>query len=91
MSDNLLEELFIKMDKVFYPLKDISTLRTGRLCNMLDAIKVDVYGSYTNWTIATVSVPEARLVSIQVWDKTINLIDAMKSLNWVLILKLMDK
>ena len=51
--------------------KDISTLRTGRAnTNMLDTIKVDVYGQQMPIDqIATVSVPEARLISIQVWDK----------------------
>ena len=37
---------------------------------MLDTIKVDVYGQQMPIDqLATVSVPEARLVSIQVWDK----------------------
>ena len=61
-----------KMDKSILSLKkDISTLRTGRAnINMLDTIKVDVYGQLMPIDqIATVSVPEARLISIQVWDK----------------------
>ena len=51
--------------------KDISTLRTGRAnTNMLDTIKVDVYGRLMPIEqLATISVPEARLISIQVWDK----------------------
>ena len=37
---------------------------------MLDTIKVDVYGQLMPIEqLATVSVPEARLISIQVWDK----------------------
>ena len=62
-----------KMDKSIQSLKkDISTLRTGRAnTNMLDTIKVDVYGQLMPIDqLATVSVPEARLISIQVWDKT---------------------
>ena len=62
-----------KMDKSIQSLKkDISTLRTGRAnTNMLDTIKVDVYGQLMPVDqIATVSVPEARLISIQVWDKS---------------------
>ena len=61
-----------KMDKSIQSLKkDISTLRTGRAnINMLDTVKVDVYGQLMPIDqIATVSVPEARLISIQVWDK----------------------
>ena len=61
-----------KMDKSIQSFKkDISTLRTGRAnTNMLDTIKVDVYGQLMPIDqLATVSVPEARLISIQVWDK----------------------
>ena len=69
-----------KMDKSIQSLKkDISTLRTGRAnSNMLDTIKVDVYGQQMPIDqLATVSVPEARLVSIQVWDKAnTNLIES---------------
>ena len=61
-----------KMDKSIQSLKkDISTLRTGRAnTNMLDTIRVDVYGQLMPIDqVGTVSVPEARLISIQVWDK----------------------
>ena len=61
-----------KMDKSIQSLKkDISTLRTGRAnTNMLDTIKVDIYGQIMPINqLATISVPEARLISIQVWDK----------------------
>tara|TARA_E500000075_G_scaffold66447_1_gene59907 strand:- start:26 stop:586 length:561 start_codon:yes stop_codon:yes gene_type:complete len=68
-----------KMDKSIQSLKkDISTLRTGRAnTNMLDTIRVDVYGQLLPIDqVGTVSVPEARLISIQVWDKAnINLIE----------------
>jgi len=62
-----------KMDKSIQSLKkDLSTLRTGRAnINMLDTIKIDVYGQLMPVDqLATVSVPEARLISIQVWDKS---------------------
>jgi ribosome recycling factor len=61
-----------KMDKSIQSLKkDISTLRTGRAnASMLDTVKVDVYGQMMPIEqLATVSVPEARMISIQVWDK----------------------
>ncbi len=61
-----------KMDKSIQSFKkEITTLRTGRAnINMLDNIKVDVYGQLMPVDqLATVSVPEARLISIQVWDK----------------------
>jgi len=69
-----------KMEKSIQSFKkDISTLRTGRAnTNMLDIIKVDVYGQLLPINqLATVSVPEARLLSIQVWDKSnTNLIES---------------
>ena len=59
--------------------KELSSLRTGRAnTNMLDTIKVDVYGQLMPIDqLSTVSVPEARLISIQVWDKSnISLIES---------------
>ena len=61
-----------KMDKTIQSFKkDIGTLRTGRAnSSMLDTIRVDVYGQQMPINqIATVSVPEARLISVQVWDQ----------------------
>ena len=69
-----------KMNKSILSFKkDISTLRTGRAnVNMLDKIKVDVYGQLMPIDqIGTVSIPEARMISIQVWDKAnTNLIES---------------
>ena len=73
MSSEFNEKNFsFKMDKSIQSFrKDISTLRTGRAnISMLDTIKVEVYGQKMPIEqLATVSVPEARLISIQVWDK----------------------
>jgi ribosome recycling factor len=70
----------LKMDKSIQSLKkDLSSLRTGRANpNMLDTIKVDVYGQMMPIEqLGTISIPEARLISVQVWDKgNINLIDS---------------
>ncbi len=81
MSNEFQENIYSsKMDKSIQSLKkDISTLRTGRAnTNMLDTIKVDVYGQMMPIDqLATISVPEARLISIQVWDKAnISLIES---------------
>ena len=81
MSNEFNEKNYtFKMEKSIQSFKkDISTLRTGRAnTNMLDTIKVDVYGQLMPIEqLATVSVPEARLISIQVWDKSnINLIES---------------
>ncbi|MDQ3471617.1 MAG: ribosome recycling factor [Pseudomonadota bacterium] len=51
---------------------DLGGLRTGRASTaLLDTIEVEVYG--TNMPlgqVATVSVPEARLLTVQVWDRS---------------------
>tara|TARA_B100000886_G_scaffold334530_1_gene290178 strand:- start:416 stop:976 length:561 start_codon:yes stop_codon:yes gene_type:complete len=73
MADEFNEKNYsLKMDKSIQSFKkDISTLRTGRAnTNMLDTIKVDVYGQLMPIDqLATISVPEARLITVQVWDK----------------------
>ena len=63
MSEFNEKNFSLKMEKSIQSLKkDIST--------MLDTIKIDVYGQLMPIDqLATVSVPEARLISIQVWDK----------------------
>lgn len=51
---------------------DLGSLRTGRASpTLLDPIHVDAYGaSMTMAQLATVSVPEPRLLSVQVWDRS---------------------
>ena len=51
--------------------KDLSTVRTGRANpKMLDGVRVEVYGQKMPISqLATVSVPEAQMINIQVWDK----------------------
>jgi ribosome recycling factor len=51
---------------------DLASLRTGRAsANILDPIEVEAYGATMPLNqVATVSVPEARLLSIQVWDRS---------------------
>ncbi len=50
---------------------DLNSLRTGRASpNLLDPIQVDAYGSAMAMNqVATVSVPEPRLLTVQVWDR----------------------
>lgn len=52
--------------------KDLSGLRTGRAtATMLDPVTVTVYGAKMPLNqVATVSVPDARTLSVQVWDKS---------------------
>ena len=73
------KEISIKMAKTITSYKkDIGTLRTGRANpSMLDLIRVDVYGQKMPINqLATVTIPEPRTISIQVWDKNnVNLVD----------------
>jgi ribosome recycling factor len=62
-----------RMKKAIAALKEnFAGLRTGRAqASLFDKIRVNVYGSPTPLNqVANVSVPEARLVVIQPWDKT---------------------
>ena len=69
-----------KMDKTIDVFtKELSSLRTGRAnSNMLDLIKVDVYGQKMPVNqLATITTPEPRTINVQVWDlNNVNLIDS---------------
>lgn len=65
-------DLQMRMNSTLEALKhDLSGLRTGRAnIALLDTITVEVYGSKMPLNqVATVSVPEPRMLSVQVWDK----------------------
>jgi ribosome recycling factor len=51
---------------------DLIGLRTGRASvNLLDPVTVEVYGAHMPINqVATVTAPEPRMISVQVWDKT---------------------
>ena len=62
-----------KMDKTIQSFKkDLASIRTGRAnASMLDTIKVDVYAQMMPINqVASVSVPESRLITVQVWDQS---------------------
>ena len=69
-----------KMSKTFEVFtKELSSLRTGRAnANMLDIIKVDVYGQKMPINqLASITTPEPRMINIQVWDlNNVPLIDS---------------
>ena len=79
-SEDILNNCNLKMKKAFDVFnQDLTSLRTGRAnASMLDIIKVDVYGqSMSINQLATISTPEARLITVQVWDQNnVNLIDS---------------
>lgn len=73
------KQLEQRMKGVIDSLKrDFSGLRTGRAsANILDPITVDVYGQKMPLNqLANVSVPEPRMITVQVWDKaTVSAVD----------------
>ena len=79
-SEDILNNCNAKMKKTFDVfVQDLSSLKTGRAnVSMLDIIKVDVYGQNMPINqLATISTPEPRLLTIQVWDKNnVALIDS---------------
>jgi ribosome recycling factor len=74
MADSRLDDFARRMDGALEALrKEFAGLRTGRASvNLLDSVQVDAYGGSMHLSqLATVSVPEARLITVQVWDKTV--------------------
>ncbi len=73
MVDEIFEELNDRMGKSVETLKrDYSRLRTGRASvSLLDGIRVSYYDAPTPLNqMASLAVPEPRLIVIQPWDKT---------------------
>jgi ribosome recycling factor len=79
-SEETIKNCNLKMKKAFEVfVNDLASLRTGRAnVSMLDIIKVDVYGQKMGINqIATVSTPESRMLTVQVWDQNnVTAIDA---------------
>jgi ribosome recycling factor len=72
--DSVIKQTEEKMKKTLAALEDeFNTLRTGRAsASLFDKVRVEYYGNQTPLNqVATISVPEARLVVIQPWDKSI--------------------
>lgn len=68
MADTIEE----RMKKTVASLKDeFNTIRTGRAsASLFDKVRVDYYGEKSPLSqVATISIPEARMVVIQPWDK----------------------
>ncbi len=73
MINSVHQEAKEKMGKTIEALKkEMQRVRTGRAsATMLDAVKVDYYGALTPLNqMASISVPESRLITIQPWDAT---------------------
>ena len=70
----LKDDLTRRMDGAMETLRrDFGGLRTGRASpGLLEPIKVEAYGSEVPITqVGTIGVPEARMITVQVWDKTL--------------------
>lgn len=68
-----LDDIERRMEGALMALRsDFASLRTGRAsASMLDAITVDAYGtSMPVNQLATINVPEPRMVTVSVWDKS---------------------
>lgn len=73
MIDDIMAEARTSMQKSVTALqKEMATVRTGRAnAHLLDQIRVAYYGSQVPINqVATVGVPEPRLIAIQPWDKS---------------------
>jgi ribosome recycling factor len=71
-EDALLKDLRRRMEGAFEALrKEFSGLRTGRAsASLLDPVMVEAYGNAMPLNqLATVSVPEPRMISVTVWDR----------------------
>ena len=69
-----INELKRRMQGATQALKhELGGLRTGRAsASMLEPVQVDAYGTHMPLNqLATISVPEPRLISVQVWDKSL--------------------
>jgi ribosome recycling factor len=74
MIDSIYQDSKENMVKVIAALKkDLKRVRTGRASlSLLDGVKVDYYGTLTPVSqLATLAVPESRLITIQPWDTTV--------------------
>jgi ribosome recycling factor len=72
MTTDLFDDAERRMQKAVDALKhDLGSIRTGRASSsLLERIQVDYYGTPTPINqVATVTVPDARLLVIQPWDK----------------------
>jgi ribosome recycling factor len=73
MLDDVYLEIEHKMERSIEALhKELARIRTGRASlALLDGITIDYYGSPTPLNqVATLAVPESRLITIQPWDKS---------------------
>ena len=72
VADDILKDLHDRIARTLEDLKrELSIVRTGRAnLHLLDGVRIDYYGTPTPLNqIATLSVPEARLIVVKPWEK----------------------
>ena len=71
MDNDVIDEMILKMEEVIEAFKrELTKVRTGRASlSILDPIHVEAYGSSLPLNqVATVTIPESRMIMIQPWD-----------------------
>src|SRR5688500_3600844 len=74
MVNDVMKELQGSIEKALEAVRrDLTKVRTGRAnVAILDGVKVDYYGTATPLNqVASVNVPDARLITIKPWEKTL--------------------
>jgi ribosome recycling factor len=77
MEESMIEQIFKETDSKMHKtinalVQDLSTIRTGRATpSLVEHIKVDYHGVPTPVNqIASISIPEAKMIVIQPWDRS---------------------
>jgi len=74
MLEDVIKDFKERMEKTLEDLRrDLAKVRTGRAnAGMLDGVRVPYYGTPTALSgVASVSIPEPRLITIKPWDKSV--------------------
>jgi ribosome recycling factor len=72
LADDILKDLTDRIAKTLDDMRrDLANVRTGRAnLHVLDGVRIDYYGTPTPLNqVATLSVPEARLIVVKPWEK----------------------
>src|SRR5512144_2876133 len=72
-ADDIINDLHARIAKTLDDLKrELSNVRTGRAnLHLLDGVRIDYYGTPTPLNqVSTLSVPEARMIVVKPWEKS---------------------
>ena len=74
VADDIINDLHARIARTLDDLRrELANVRTGRAnLHLLDGVRVDYYGTATPLNqVATLSVPEARLIMVKPWEKNL--------------------